>query len=289
MELDEVLARARKDVSSGASEALARIIGDLITVITAGSPGLDTTAIKKFAFELFEARSSMAPIFHLANLLLLFTEAPHHDMERLKCELVALDKKEREATKRIAGAFCHKIEGERFLLISCSGTVIEALSSLASMRKITACVMESLPGGEGWRTARVLRDHGIETRVISDSMVFVEAENCDAGLSGADSMGEGGVVNKVGTHSLASACREYGIPCHILAGESKVLPFEAGDMMRTIEKKDGIATLTQVFERVPLTMFDRWINEDGVRDAMEVMARSHDLILAKAWGRTIRK
>lgn len=276
------------DVSSGASEALARIIGDLLTVISAGSPGLDTTAIKKFAFELFEARSSMAPIFHLANLLLLFTEAPH-DMERLKSELVALDKKEREATKRIAGAFCHKLEGERFLLISCSGTVIEALSSLTSMRKVTACVMESLPGGEGWKTARILRDHGIETMVISDSMVFVEAENCDAGLSGADSMGEGGVVNKVGTYSLASACREYGIPCHIFAGESKVLPFEAGDMMRTLENKDRMATLTQVLERVPLTMFDHWINENGARDAREVMVRSDDLILAKAWGRTIRK
>ena len=48
----------------------------------------------------------------------------------------------------------------------------------------------------------------------------------DAVVVGADAVTPTAVVNKVKTGLIAASAREHGIPCFVLAGETKLLPFE---------------------------------------------------------------
>jgi translation initiation factor eIF-2B subunit delta len=279
--LDEVLQKADADVTSGASLALVKVLDDLLEVVE-GQVYLGPEAIERFALRLQEARGSMAPIFHLCNSLLLFSQEGEGDLERLRGELRSMRERELESTRRIAHHAASILKGGRFLVISRSSAVNESLVSYARVRDVVAYVMESFPGGEGGETARYLAENGLTARVISDSMVFEVARTCDAGICGADSLSPGGVLNKVGTYSLAAACQEAGIPLLVLAGESKLLPFVPDEMMRSISLDGKVMKESQVFELTPFRFFHAWVSEGGLTRAAEIASRCEGLALARA-------
>jgi translation initiation factor 2B subunit (eIF-2B alpha/beta/delta family) len=144
-----------------------------------------------------------------------------------------------------------------------------------------------MPGGEGMKAAELLSDQGVRVELIDDSMVFDIARECDAGLCGADSISPQGVVNKVGTYSLAMACRESGIGCHVLATSSKCTPITPTDMMITMHSVNGIEEMEKIFELVPSKSFDSCINEDGSSTMAQLIARIQEMRLARSWKGTL--
>lgn len=280
--MSRVLARARSDTTSGASQLLDSVIGDLLECIKGEGPGPSSGELAEFALGLWRARGSMAPVFHLSNRLLITAAEPitnrlalEEDLSRMRCA-------ERGSIPLISSACRRMLRGTRFLVISRSSAVIKSLTAMAADRRIEATVMESLPGGEGSMTARELSDGGVRVTLVSDSMVNEEAGRCDAGLSGADSLSPGGALNKIGTRSMAHACTEAGIPCHVLAGVSKLLPFTPSDMLRDERNIDGLTRASQVFELTPLHLFDLWISESGGLPAMEAAQRSASVAISPA-------
>ncbi|MEM0449488.1 MAG: hypothetical protein QW520_06690, partial [Methanomassiliicoccales archaeon] len=188
MNLRQALNKAIQNETSGASQFIEEVANDLISVLEDRNFIKDVNEIRRFALELFRARSSMAPVFHLCNLLLLSIEDDILNVDLLKNKIVEFRKMEREQRIQAASICAAKLNGSKFITISRSGSVIDALKELKLKRGIEVVVMESQPGGEGLKTAKDLFRLGIKVILISDTMVFNEAQKCDAGLVGADSL-----------------------------------------------------------------------------------------------------
>jgi translation initiation factor 2B subunit (eIF-2B alpha/beta/delta family) len=105
------------------------------------------------------------------------------------------------------------------------------------------------PGGEGRETARRLRDAGVDAAVVKDHVALAAAASGIPVVTGADAVGSGGIVNKVGTRRLAGACRGGGGTFLIVAGTSKLL---AEDL-----------PAPHPFERTPLDAVDVVVTEEG--------------------------
>jgi translation initiation factor 2B subunit (eIF-2B alpha/beta/delta family) len=102
---------------------------------------------------------------------------------------------------------------------SYSSTVIAAVTA-SGARAICA---RSEPGGEGATMAARLADMGVDARLVDDEEALVSVATSAAVVVGADAVGPGGVVNKIGTGALAVEARRQATPCYCLAGESKLL------------------------------------------------------------------
>ena len=103
------------------------------------------------------------------------------------------------------------------LTLSYSATVLEALRGT----KAHVVVAESLPGGEGARTAMRLRAAGTAATVVPDATVGQWAVTADAVIFGADAVTRRGVINKVGSRLLALAAKAERMPCYVVADTSK--------------------------------------------------------------------
>lgn len=126
----------------------------------------------------------------------------------------------------------------RVLTLSYSSTVV----SVVGRRGHTVTVAESLPGGEGRKTSRLLKRSGTDTRIIPDAAMAGAARQADFAVVGADAITPDIIVNKIGTRILALACRDAGIPLHVVADSSKLVP---GDWPLPDEGPD------EIFETVP--------------------------------------
>jgi len=121
------------------------------------------------------------------------------------------------------------------LTISFSSSVIEAVRR-ASIEQLLC--MRSDPGGEGARMAAAVRP--TPARVIEDdeAIGLVPAETV---VVGADAVTPSQLVNKLKTRALANAARARGVPCYVVAGDTKFL--------------DAELPVTSLFEGVPLDVF----------------------------------
>jgi translation initiation factor 2B subunit (eIF-2B alpha/beta/delta family) len=226
----------------------------------------------------------MAPIFHLANSILMMTE----DYElpsaaHFRTTLSGIQAKEKVASKRLADNAAVGLTGNSFLTISSSSSVLASLIELSRRRSISVRVMESLPGGEGVDAASYLSQNGVDVSLVKDSMVFDVALECDAGLCGADWISPDSVVNKVGTYSMATACREALISCYVIATWSKCVPFSTNERMYGERIEDGIRWREQIFEKVPMTKVDLCITEEGLMSPSQLIDRIQAIRLANAW------
>jgi translation initiation factor 2B subunit (eIF-2B alpha/beta/delta family) len=287
MVFEDILYRVARDRSSGAATTYDYVIAYLLKAI---DDGLEPSSKdwSGFALSLFDLRPTMAPIFHLANDILMLTENNEPPNAALfRTSLMEMQAKEKLASKRLADNAAGCLTGNSFLTISSSSSVLASLLELSKTRSISVVVMESLPGGEGIETARFLSQNGVDVSLVKDTMVFEAAFESDAGLCGADWIGPDGVVNKVGTYSLATACREASIGCHVLATWSKCVPFSTDERMYNERKEEGFRWREQIFEKVPLAKVDWCINEEGLLPPSQLIGKIQAIRLAKAWKGTV--
>ncbi|HXF37786.1 MAG TPA: hypothetical protein VNO17_11505, partial [Actinomycetota bacterium] len=110
------------------------------------------------------------------------------------------------------------------------------LRALRRRRPDRVRCMASHPGGEGARLAAALREHLADVRVVPDEEALVDP-GAEAALFGADAIGPGGVVNKVGTLALCRAARRAGIRTICVAGGTKLLAEDlpAGGVFERVE------------------------------------------------------
>ena len=216
------------DRRSGAAEIVRRAAEAL-----AALPAHD---VEKAVFALIRGQPAMAPLWRLGSAVL--GSADHVDAaSKFAFRVVS----ERDAIATVAAALLPDL----VVVHSFSGTVIAALAT-AHSRAICAL---SEPGGEGATTVRQLVDLGVDARLVSDEEAVGAVADAGAVVVGADAVGPGGVVNKVGTSRLAEAAGEASTPCYSLAGASKLLGADV--------------PAPPPFERTPLDLFTSVITQDG--------------------------
>ena len=137
-----------------------------------------------------------------------------------------LNQQEREIKNRYTNLFKNSLpylkNSKRILTLSNSKTVIEILKRLNKIRNISVIIGESRPQLEGRIMAKELIKHKIKAEIIPDVLLPNAVERCDAAVIGADIvLSNRDVVNKIGSRSLAIACKYFKKPFYVLATSNK--------------------------------------------------------------------
>ncbi|WP_126992285.1 initiation factor 2B [Thermosipho globiformans] len=104
-------------------------------------------------------------------------------------------------------------------------------------KKLKIYIPESNPGGEGKILYKNLLNYKKNVYLINDFEVHRYIVNCDYVIIGADSVGENGVINKVGSKLLAILSKSFNIPLFVIADQTK--------FTKTVSERE------KIFEIVP--------------------------------------
>ena len=274
----------RNDTRRGASELVRDALAAYGATIDETPPSAPLQPrLAEASRAILEAQPAMAPLLALACAVVRATTgAADGGMIAARQALLEfaarLDRITREVPER-ADALIPA--GGRVLTLSASSTVRRTLCNAAGRRTFDVVCLEGRPGLEGRDLAACLAAKGIPVSVAVDAACGAVVRDCDVVLIGADSIGDMGLVNKIGTRAAALLARRAGEPMYPLADSTKLLP--AGwpqdlDDARAAaevwpEAPDGVAIWKLYFEATPLAYLDGVVTEDGLRSEADVEAQ----------------
>ena len=216
--LDALVAPLRADVVSGAAvvarmacEVMRRAAGR----IEAGTPEEVRAGLAQVGLLVLDAQPAMAPLVALVRDILDAVEgaadaAGARDAARSAADAFRAGLETRAQVVAARAAAVLPSEGA-ILTLSSSSTVRGALLHGAGRRTGRVVVLESRPMQEGHLLAAALGKAGIPVTVAVDAAVATLVPRCAMVLLGADSVGDLGVVNKVGSLAAAEAARRAAI------------------------------------------------------------------------------
>jgi translation initiation factor 2B subunit (eIF-2B alpha/beta/delta family) len=282
--LSEIAETLAEDAASGASEMHASILNSLLASSDADLSAIPTSEWEDFSVAIHRAKPSIAPVFNIANMIMLMMEQGTKEGGSLRQALMEMLERERKSGTRISEHAAKLIKGRWFMTTSYSGTVAQVLKAMAKTRRIKVTVAESSPGGEGRQFAKLLADQGMEAEVIYDSTVFARMEHLDGAIVGADSVTASGLVNKVGTRALAEAARAHDLNAYAVCGWSKICPVVLSDLSvssNSLGKR--LTEHVQVFESAPLELFSHIITDQGSLSSADLRMELKVRKVARAW------
>ena len=292
MNLDALVAPLRADVVSGAT-AIARTAAE---VFRRGAEGADVDGagelqelLSELAVRILDAQPAMAPLFHLGERV-LGAAGGTGDLEAARQGAVDAAARFRAELEAVGDAVArHAVpllprEG-RVVTHSASSTVAAALkAAVRDGRELEVVCLESRPMSEGRNLARWLAEEGVDVVHAVDAAAWTLTDDAAAVVTGADSVGDRGVVNKIGSRALAAAAREAGIPFHVLTDRTKLLPPGFPQPVEDDRPGDeiwrspaGITVWNRYFESLPAERVDRFVLEDGALSPAEVSEARRDL------------
>ncbi|PNF23221.1 Translation initiation factor eIF-2B subunit alpha [Cryptotermes secundus] len=122
---------------------------------------------------------------------------------------------------KLASSFI--VDGSRVLIHSKSRVVLHAMKEAARANKrFEVYVTMSSPDNSGLEMCRLLEEENIPCTVILDSAVGYVMEQVDMVMAGAEGVVEsGGIINKVGSYTMAICAREMKKPFYVLTESFK--------------------------------------------------------------------
>ncbi|MFN2589576.1 MAG: hypothetical protein ABR518_02265 [Actinomycetota bacterium] len=235
------VAAAARDETSGAAEIARAAAAALLR--------LEPNLLPDTAEMLVRGHPSMAPLWRLATEAL--SEPDGRSAVRRFVDVLDRD---RASARLVADVMPATV-----MTLSRSSAVIDAI---VARRPDRVLAMRSEPGGEGADAAAALREAGIAAVVIDDDEALATMP-AEAVVVGSDAITPTAVVNKVRTAALAAAARTRGLPCYVVAGESKLVgvelppipPFERTDLglFTAVAMPDGMVDPAQIARRARTT------------------------------------
>jgi translation initiation factor 2B subunit (eIF-2B alpha/beta/delta family) len=258
-DLEALADKVKQDSISGSSETAIYVLKTLHQILTDNDVGGEQ--LQTFSRMLRKAKPAMAPLSNIARMM----ESASYGPDPTRAALGSVERvmsNEKTATARIAENAMERIEGT-VLTLSYSGTVVSVLKNISKQKDIKVTVAESFPLGEGKRTAELLSKAGIEVALVTDSMVFSEARDCDLCLVGADAITPQALINKVGTYAVTLASVQAGIPAYVASSTLKVASDLKPDWIVEQRANGKLTERTQLFEPTPLELFAEVFTEMG--------------------------
>ena len=282
-----------KDSTSSASvltRLAARELAEMVEASEASNPGAFWEELHKACRELVRAKREMASIINLVSQVLSAAERS------------ILSGVSPDTARRVVYMECSRIweSGETQLeelglegaaLVPAGGTVA-TVSTSESVRAVldaavrsgvefSVVVSESRPSNEGVEFGTSLPAWGIPVTLVVDAALPGLVERTQLVLVGADAVSESDFVNKVGTYPLAVAAKEAGVPVYVAALLDKFIaegargrPDRVWDPSEVMaDPPPGVTVENRYFERVPLSLVEGIITEEGILGAEEVSTR----------------
>lgn len=152
------------------------------------------------------------------------------DFETIKQSLVTITQDLRllsvYAKDKISHFFNWSIKNGMTLLIhGYSSTIAHALvHARESGINFNVLITEARPDNTGEIMASLLKEHGIESKIILDISVGFHIIDIDAILVGADAVCEnGGIINRIGTFTIACCAKSFKKPFYVMVESLKFL------------------------------------------------------------------
>ncbi|XP_066594628.1 translation initiation factor eIF2B subunit alpha [Prorops nasuta] len=126
-------------------------------------------------------------------------------------------------------------DGSTILTHSKSRVVLQAMKeAIASNTDFEVYVTTSLPDNNGKEMCKNLKELGIPCTLILDSAIGYMMEQVDMVMVGAEGVSEsGGVINKIGTYTMAMCAKEMKKPFYVLSESfkfSRIYPLNQADL-----------------------------------------------------------
>lgn len=149
------------------------------------------------------------------------------------------------AKEKISNFFSWSIKNGMVILVhGYSSTIVHALTESKKLGlNFKVLVTEGRPENCGELMAKALSEKGIEVKIILDSSIGYHVKDIDCILVGADAVCEnGGVINQIGTFTLAICAKNYKKPFYVMVEclkFLKVYPLDQSDIPQTVNKYDA--------------------------------------------------
>lgn len=301
MNLDALVAPLRADVVSGAAvvaRAAAAALRRGAVHLPADDPAELRTGLETLGLRVLDAQPAMAPLVELVGRVLdaAADEATLESTRRAAAAAAESFRSELESRGvRVAQRLARGIpEGARVMTLSSSSTVRTGLLE-AQRRKISVVCLEGRPINEGQALARTLALAGIPVTLAVDGAAQSLVREADLVIMGADSLGDDGIVNKIGSVGLARGAQEHGVPVWVAADRSKWLPPGFPQPVDDDRPADevwrgarGVKVWNRYFELLPASLVDRIVSDSGSYTPEELDEERRALRVAPAletWAR----
>lgn len=284
MNLDALVAPLRADVVSGAA-VVARTAAEVVRRAAIRVPAEDVgelrTVLGTLATRILDAQPAMAPLVALSVEVLEAVDdtGSLEDGRRAAARAAeefrgSLEDRIRAVGRRTAELLPR--EGT-VLTLSSSSTVRAAVRERHAEGKLRVVCLESRPMNEGHLMAEALARDGVPVLLAVDAAAHCLLPSADVVLLGADSIGDRGMVNKIGSRVLAASARSMGIPVLVAADRTKLLPpgfpqpveddRPTEEVGRTLS---GVRIWNRYFETLPLDEVTSVVTDSGVLAPDEV-------------------
>lgn len=238
----------------------------------------DPARITNTARELVTVRPSMIAITNRINHVMTTTTETPTTIETASKKAI---ERAYTADETAAATASDEIQGHHILTHSRSGTVLDAITQSDARVTIT----ESHPGDEGTLVAEQLAAEGHDVTLISDAATahVLHDHNIDIVLVGADTiLPDGSVLNKIGTHNIATAAHHEKIPLIAVASTDKIAyekttQNETSDPTDLYNGPEPISVYNPRFDTTPPSQITAYVTEQGRlnHDAIRTIATEH--------------
>ena len=140
---------------------------------------------------------------------------------------------------------------------------------------------------EGQGLARTLAHAGIPVILAVDAAAESLVPTADVVLLGADSVGDAGVVNKIGSLALARCAATHAVPVWVAADRTKWLPPGFPQLFQDDRPPEevwrgarGVRVWNRYFERLPFDLVHRIVSDTGALNPDELALRRSNLDVA---------
>lgn len=284
LRLDALVGPLRDDVLSGAAD-IARVAANIVRRAAQEIPAENVAELRRELADvgaaILDAQPVMAPLVTLVGAVLGAVEeasdveggreAARRTAERFRTDLG------RRAARVAARAAALLPEQGPVLTLSASSTVRQALLANPNLEALPVMILEGRPMQEGRLLAAELVRAGVPVTMAVDAAATTLVRQCAMVLLGADSVGDVGVINKVGSLALASAARAAGVPVLVLTDETKILPpgfpqpLGAQRPSREVwQAPPGVRVWNQYFEALPLDAVSSVVSESATMSPADV-------------------
>ena len=238
----------------------AHAVGALLAGVTHYDPDAFPAAVLDAVDFLAASHPTVAPVANLQNAVSLAADDGPDAVELLTLETV---RRLEQTMGQVARQGAALIAPGATVMVHSSSSSVRAVLDLAFKdRDFRVVCTEALPMGEGRELASELAEAGFEVELLADDEAIELIAGMDLLLVGADAIGPGRAINKVGTCALAEAASDYSVPVHIVASEDNVLPQELFERAIRLSAASGpgVGGLAEV---VPLSWFTSVVTENG--------------------------
>jgi translation initiation factor eIF-2B subunit delta len=277
--VSQAIAAIAGDNRSGAAQIAFRaadILLDRAGTGAAASPAAFRQELLAIGWALIRAQPLMAPLVNLVNAVLWTLEEREtpDELRMAVAQATAEFKRQlQQNAQRVAeGALALIADSSTIMTISRSGTVEQALlHARRAGRHFAVICLESRPACEGRAAAAALAAADIPATLAVDAAAAALVQEAQLALVGADLLSRRGLVNKVGTRTLALAAQAARVPFYTLCGGEKFLPpgygppdqheWPAGEVWAAAPP--GVTVRNRYFEWTPLSELSGIVTEQG--------------------------